>query len=338
MVPKVSFIVPVYNVADHVGRCVRSLCEQTLADIEIVVVDDCSPDGSVAVVERVVADYPGRKGQVRIIRHESNKGVVQARRTGLLASQGEYVLFIDGDDYADVRMAELMHGKAVETGADMVVCDMFQHCEQDKLWRLRHVPVGGAAGTEQIRDAIINRRAPISLAAKLFRRDLFLSDGIVWPERWFGEDIVMNISAVLMAKSIANVPEGLFYYVYNPKSICRSTDAARQLGKLEDLKANVALLEDLLQRHGVRERYDQSVFISKVRCKNLMLPLMKQRRYRRLYCRTYPEVNRSFLLGDRHHRPTYRERVWMAVMLLGLYPALKRIVGSRRLRPREGWV
>lgn len=81
--PLVSVIVPVYNVAPYVERCAKSLFEQTLKDIEIIFVDDCSPDNSIELVKNLANKYPDRLAQIKYVRHEHNRGLAQARKTGL---------------------------------------------------------------------------------------------------------------------------------------------------------------------------------------------------------------------------------------------------------------
>lgn len=95
---KVSIIVPVYKVEKYIERCARSLFEQTYEDLEYIFVDDCSPDNSIAILNRVVEDYPQRQQQVHIIRHEKNTGQSGARNTGIKAAAGDYIFFLDSDD------------------------------------------------------------------------------------------------------------------------------------------------------------------------------------------------------------------------------------------------
>lgn len=85
--PLVSVIVPVYNVAPYVERCAKSLFEQTLKDIEIIFVDDCSPDNSIELVKNLANNYPDRLAQIKYVRHEHNRGLAQARKTGLDVAQ-----------------------------------------------------------------------------------------------------------------------------------------------------------------------------------------------------------------------------------------------------------
>lgn len=95
--PLVSVIVPVYNVAPYIERCAKSLFEQTLKDIEIIFVDDCSSDNSIELVKNLASNYPDRLAQIKYVRHERNRGLAQARKTGLDIATGEYVAHCDSD-------------------------------------------------------------------------------------------------------------------------------------------------------------------------------------------------------------------------------------------------
>ena len=123
MSAKVSFIVAMYNVATYIEQCARSLFAQTEKDLEFIFVADASPDNCTEIVRRVMGEYPERVPQVKIVRHEQNKKIIETRRDGLSAATGEYVTFIDGDDYVEPRHAELMYAKAVQSDADCVICD-----------------------------------------------------------------------------------------------------------------------------------------------------------------------------------------------------------------------
>lgn len=116
----VSILVPVYGVEKYIERCARSLFEQTYDNLEYIFVDDCSPDNSIAILKRVMEDYPERKAQVRIIRHEKNRGLAAARNTALDAMQGSFLSHVDSDDYLDRDAIRLLVEKQVETGADIV--------------------------------------------------------------------------------------------------------------------------------------------------------------------------------------------------------------------------
>ena len=120
---KVSVIVPVYKVETFIERCIRSLMEQTLQDVEFVIVDDCSPDNSISIAQAVIQDYPGRKEQVKLIRHNVNQGLPAARNSGLTVASGEYVFHCDSDDFVEPAMLEQLYRAAKDEKADIVWCD-----------------------------------------------------------------------------------------------------------------------------------------------------------------------------------------------------------------------
>ena len=103
---RVSVVVPIYKVESFIARCIHSLLEQTLTDVEYIFVDDASPDGSIAVLRRVLADYPERSNHIKVLTHAKNKGLPAARNTGLAVAQGEYIFHCDSDDFVDSTMLE----------------------------------------------------------------------------------------------------------------------------------------------------------------------------------------------------------------------------------------
>lgn len=140
--PKVSVIVPVYNVEPYIEKCVRTLFGQTLDDMEFIFVDDGSPDRSIEVMQRILEEFPDRKEQVKLIRHNPNAGVARSRQDGMVAATGEYIIHCDPDDWAELDMYESLYQKAKESDADLVICnystvsnngDIIKHYDQQPL-------------------------------------------------------------------------------------------------------------------------------------------------------------------------------------------------------------
>ena len=121
--PKVSIIVPVYGVEQYIERCARSLFEQTYMNIEYVFVNDVTPDKSIIILNQVTEDYPQRSKDVKIVTHSTNRGVSAARNTGLAAATGDYLLYVDSDDYLCKDAVEQLVNKAEEKNADIVLFD-----------------------------------------------------------------------------------------------------------------------------------------------------------------------------------------------------------------------
>lgn len=112
--PKVSVIIPVYNTENYLRKCLDSVCNQTLKDIEIICINDCSPDGCLDILR----EYASKDERIKIIDFKENKGAACARNAGIDTAQGEYIGFVDSDDFIDLDFYEKLYNKAVETGAD----------------------------------------------------------------------------------------------------------------------------------------------------------------------------------------------------------------------------
>lgn len=120
--PKISVIVPIYNVALYIERCARSLFEQTLDDIEYLFINDCTPDNSIEILEEVLKDYPWRREQTRILKMPINSRQAAVRRHGINLATGQYIIHCDADDWVDVDLYEKMYDEAVRSHADVVIC------------------------------------------------------------------------------------------------------------------------------------------------------------------------------------------------------------------------
>ena len=114
--PKISILIPVYNTAKYLPRCMASVLGQTLKDIEIIAVNDASPDNAA----EVLAEYAAKDSRVKVVTHEKNGGILAARLSGIAAATGEYLIFLDADDFLDTDTARACYAKIRATGADMI--------------------------------------------------------------------------------------------------------------------------------------------------------------------------------------------------------------------------
>ena len=121
----VSIITPLYKVEDFIARCADSLFRQSYTEIEYIFVDDCSSDRSVEVLLQVAERYPQLQQQIRILHHESNRGVAAARETGLAAATGEYVYWVDADDWIEPDAIEKMVVRSEQGQKDIIACGWY---------------------------------------------------------------------------------------------------------------------------------------------------------------------------------------------------------------------
>ena len=336
MKPKVSVVVAIYNVAEYIEQCMRSLFEQTLDSVEYVFVDDCSPDDSMEIVSRVLKEYPQRQGQVNIIRHEQNMGVAVTKNDGIRSATGEYFIVVDPDDYVEQDMLEVMYEKAEKESADMVLCDFYRFaeswCEVDTM-----VYDGVRGDGENVRDDIINRKVPSYCLNKLIRKSLFEGDDVVWPVGRFAEDIVYSVVSALKAKRISYVAQPLYHYRSREGALTHAHDEEKCLRNCEGYRLNVDIMVNYLRKNGVEDKYWKGILIQKLRTRNRLLPLTNRRKYIKQWFHTYPELNKVLFWGDSRYHSTYREKIWFIAVGLGLYPRYKNKLGGRHLRPFPEW-
>ena len=117
---KISIIIPIYNTEKYLRRCLDSVCNQTFGDIEIICINDCSTDGSLNILN----EYAQKDNRIKIINFIENKGVAIARNTGIDEAQGEYISFVDADDYVDLDFFEKLYNKAIKTNSKLVVSNV----------------------------------------------------------------------------------------------------------------------------------------------------------------------------------------------------------------------
>ena len=129
----VSILVPVFKVEGYIERCARSLFEQTYSNLEFVFVDDCSPDGSVSVLRKVIKDYPHREKRISIIRHQRNRGLAAARNTAFDHATGEFVCIVDSDDWMELDAVERLVMKQQESSADIVAGNVMMHYSDGEI-------------------------------------------------------------------------------------------------------------------------------------------------------------------------------------------------------------
>ncbi|MBR6053853.1 MAG: glycosyltransferase family 2 protein [Bacteroidales bacterium] len=201
-------IIPFYKVEAFIGRCAESLLEQTLEDVEFIFVDDASPDGSAGVLQEMVSRYPSR--DVKILRHEANRGLPAARNTGLAAASGEYIYHCDSDDYLEKDALEKLWAAASAVGADFAYCDFF--LESDSSSRILDNPSFTDPG-RMLREGFLSGRMKYNVWNKLVSRSVYERSAALFPEgHSMGEDMTMILLALSATRTV-RVPEPLYHYM-----------------------------------------------------------------------------------------------------------------------------
>ncbi|MCM1037131.1 MAG: glycosyltransferase [Bacteroides sp.] len=217
MKPAISVLVPVYNVEPFLERCLDSILAGGVDDIEVVCVDDCSPDGSAAILAHRAASDP----RIRVERHGHNRGLMQARRTGYMAARGEYIFFCDSDDTIPAGALRTLLAAARASGADITAGDIEVMRADGPGHRLvRHGRIG--PGYLDYFRAILTGSSP-QLMGALYKASLFADGGFEAIEHQnFSEDRIL-LTDLLLARhpSIHTIADVTYYYQVNGASITR---------------------------------------------------------------------------------------------------------------------
>ena len=242
---KLSIIVPVYNMASggKLAFCLDSLIDQTIGDYEIVAVDDCSTDDSLSVLREYEKKYPEK---VVVIESEQNGRQGTAKNKGLNAARGEWVGFMDSDDWAAPDMYEKLIKRAEETGADVVGCDFsFVHKHSFEVGEI--IPNSrddqvGVLNNARIKSLILDGG---SLCVKIFKRDRIMNEKLFFPEGIFYEDNAIGNSYLVTASHFEYVKEPLYYYYQHDTSTVHTITKERCADRME---AALFMLRDAKER------------------------------------------------------------------------------------------
>ena len=244
----VSILVPIYNVSKYIEQCAVSLFEQTYDNIEYVFVDDCSLDDSIALLKKVMERYPKRKDQVKIVAHEKNAGLSNARITGINNCSGLYLLNVDSDDYIERDMVEVMMKKALDSDSDMVVCD-FNYVFIDKVKRMNNMVENDRL--EYIA-SLITRHSSVCVWGRLIKKSLYVANSVYpIPDLNYAEDYVVTPRLVFYAHNIVKVDRALYNYVQS-----NSISYTHNLSSISIGNAILAndVLCDFFIKHGLHDK------------------------------------------------------------------------------------
>lgn len=231
---KLSIIVPVYNVREFLPRCVESLLGQTVEDFEILLIDDGATDGSGALAEEYARKAPEH---IRVL-HVDNGGQGRARNFGIEIAKGEYLGFVDSDDWVEAEMYETLLKRAEETGADIVVCDFMARY---------------ADGREEYLPACVQKH-PLSSAGsacnKIFKRERV--EDLRFPVGLWYEDFYYSAMALLKSRRTEFITQPLYNYRCGQASTMHNNNAAKNLDMLRILD----MLEEYMVPNGHREDFE----------------------------------------------------------------------------------
>lgn len=247
--PKVSVIIPVYNTEKYLVKCLESVCQQTLKDIEIICVNDCSPDNSLQILQ----EYAEKDSRIKIIDFNENKGVSAARNAGIQEARGEFLGFVDSDDFIDLNFYEKLYQKAAESGADVVKGNIYD-CDENGL----HPEL----------TIFYNRNKKIrknkayfcyGFTSAIYKREFITIHNIQFPvDVTHFEDPYFSIWVSIYLKKIDFVDSAKYYYIRHENSACMNYYTKRAA---EDFFSVVKKIFEILNNLDLSEE-DYCIYVS----------------------------------------------------------------------------
>jgi len=296
--PKVSVIIPIFNVEPYLRRCVDSVLAQTLTDIELILVDDGSTDLSGTICD----DYKEIDERV-IVKHINNSGVSVARNIGLDNAAGEYIAFVDSDDTIAPEMAEQMLSALQKENADLCICG-FQRVSENYLpaGDKSSVPFQVLTGMQALEKLYTNDYLYFTIACnKLFKRSLF--DSLRFPEGKLFEDGYVAFRYYFASRTIVCLPDCCYFYLTRSNSITTSSLSVKNLDGLDAEVDSIDFLKekgclDLLAK--AETKYTGAVIYNLKRFDlNQKDVAVRFQEIRRDFSRLYPDIMKNTLLSKK---------------------------------------
>ena len=259
---EISVIIPVYNVEKYLPKCLDSICNQSFRDIEIICVNDGSSDNSLDILN----DYALTDSRIKIIDQE-NQGLGASRNNGLEHAKGNYVYFIDSDDYLDLTALEKLHDNAISNDSDIVLFKFQTFDDNDNVhnrgveFRIDEIfgdiDYGSFSFTYvDVKKHVLN--TAFSACLKLYKKDFLDSHNFTFPENLSFEDIPFHVKVMIEASRISFLNESLYYYRSNPTSILNSSANAF------DIFEEIDLVEEFLNKNGYYKDLENEFIFFKI--------------------------------------------------------------------------
>lgn len=211
----ISIIIPVYNVEKYLAECFETVANQTYRNIEIILVDDGSTDNSGVIADRLAESDPRA-----FVVHKTNRGLSDARNVGMRLAKGEYITFIDSDDYVDKKFIEKLFELAKKTDADIVQCENTR--DVDRIGR-GSKNVVSMSGLDAFIELMKFRTVSPPAWGKLYKLSLFRNNNLEFPFGRLHEDTAILYKLIYFARTFACLDAALYYYRINDSSIMTST-------------------------------------------------------------------------------------------------------------------
>ena len=260
-IPKISVIVPVYNTEKFLKKCIESIINQTLKEIEIILINDGSTDNSLEVLQ-----FFKEKDERIIIVNKKNEGASEARNIGIELARGEYLSFLDSDDYVEENMLEEMYYNSKKNNVDILISDYYRNEDEEKKYSASSYlgdDLKKLTSKKCCLEILLYRVTPM-LWNKLIKRQLFVNNNIKFPEEVFHqEDYITMIKLTYYAKKIMFLKEAFYHYVIHDN---QGTKTSGKEKEFFDYYNSYIILEKFF-----KDKRDGEIFLKKIYAEKIQL-------------------------------------------------------------------
>jgi glycosyltransferase involved in cell wall biosynthesis len=253
MIPKVSIIIPVYNAEKYLHKCLTSAISQTLKDIEIIVINDASTDTSLEIIK----EFEKKDSRIQLINFEKNKGNGIGRNTALKKAKGNYILFLDADDWLEKEAAKLVYQKAKKNNYKIVLMGYLQHFQVSQKTQAMPV-IYKEKDTNLHRYFLTHTKGFGSMPwAYFYNRKFLIDNNIFFTEGVYFEDVNFVAKAIFSAQEIGALNLPLYHYLVHKESITGFLNKK----KIENLFEVHILLKEFLIKQDLFKKYEKEYLI-----------------------------------------------------------------------------
>ncbi len=319
---KLSIIIPVYKVESYIKRCLQSVMSQVWAEdcieIECILIDDCSPDKSMLLARQQIADY---QGDIHFIclQHEKNRGLSAARNTGMQAATGDYVYFMDSDDYMKPGCLETFAREIVRHQDVDIFMGQIEKVKDHSIFLAQFKEPTLISGRNEILMHMLTGKIYIEAWNKFIKRSLITDHQIFFKEGIYFEDVTWSYPLYNYAQKVMIIPQITYVYNYNPTGIMAQSMTSGRLNKC--LYSFVVMLEYLLDHEPDKTIFSRNIEIEHLLYIHNQLTISLQ--YVKIEKNTDEQVQRIYKLRRRLLKRSLRTgRMLIASYMLLLYNPL----------------
>ena len=237
---KLSIIVPVYGVEKYIDKCLNSLVKQSLKEIEVIVVNDGTKDNSQKIVDKYVKKYPDKiKSYIK-----ENGGQGSARNYGLKKASGEYIGYVDSDDFVEKDMYKKLYNKAKENNYDIVVCGNYNVSED---YQNKNIDAFINTYNTDLENIFFGKMAVWN---KIYKRDILIKNKLEFKEKVWYEDLAFTLKAIMNSNTFAFIDEPLYDYLIREGSTMNNSNVQRNLEILDAFNDILSYIQ-----HNKKEEY-----------------------------------------------------------------------------------